>query len=124
MKKSQYISMLKKYMEKNKTDDDFDYEVIKTEEAHRYEYGDIDNTYNDTPNLLINGISSYLLEHLKDQEYVSLNSSLQEIAQFFGTSYRNLNRTLKEMESNSIISCKGKKVYILDKEALRELSKN
>lgn len=124
MKKIQDVSILKKYMEKHKIDDAFDYEVIEIVEPHRYEYGDIDNSYNDMPNPLINRVSSYLLEHLKDREYVSLNSSLQEIAHFFGTSYRNLNKTLKEMESSSIINCKGKKVYILDIDALRDLSKD
>ncbi|MCS4475660.1 hypothetical protein JQ032_08165 [Clostridium botulinum] len=31
------------------------------------------------------------------------------MAQFLGTTYRHLNRTLKEMESKSIIKCDGKK---------------
>ena len=67
---------------------------------------------------------SYLVEHLTDKNYIILNSSYLDIAQFLGTTYRHLNRTLKEMESKSIIKCGDKKIYILDINKLRELSKN
>ncbi|MBZ9625855.1 helix-turn-helix domain-containing protein [Clostridium sp. FP2] len=73
---------------------------------------------------LINRLSSYLVEHLTDKNYIILNSSYLEIAQFLGATYRHLNRTLKEMESKSIIKCDDKKIYILDIEQLKELSKN
>ncbi|TGE30944.1 helix-turn-helix domain-containing protein [Desulfosporosinus sp. Sb-LF] len=73
---------------------------------------------------LINRLSSYLVEHITDKNYIILNSSYLEIAQFLGTTYRHLNRTLKEMESKSIIKCEDKRIYILDVERLKELSKN
>jgi CRP-like cAMP-binding protein len=73
---------------------------------------------------LINRLSSYLVEHLKDKNYIVLKSSFLEIAQFLGTTYRHLNRTLKELEAKGIIKCENKTIYILDEVKLRELSKN
>ncbi|OOM15771.1 regulatory protein YeiL [Clostridium saccharobutylicum] len=73
---------------------------------------------------LINRLASYLVENLTERDYIVLDSSFSEIAQFLGTTYRHLNRTLKELEGKSIIRCDSKKVYILDENKLRELSKN
>lgn len=73
---------------------------------------------------LINRLSSYLVEHITDKNYIVLDSTFEEIAQFLGATYRHLNRTLKELESKSIINCEDKKIYILNEEKLRELSKN
>ncbi|MFL0268191.1 Crp/Fnr family transcriptional regulator [Candidatus Clostridium radicumherbarum] len=73
---------------------------------------------------LINRLSSYLVEHITDKNYIILNSTFEEIAQFLGATYRHLNRTLKELEAKSIINCEDKKIYILNEEKLRELSKN
>jgi CRP-like cAMP-binding protein len=87
-------------------------------------YGTINNSSYNFVYPLINRLSSYLVEHLTDENYIILNSSYLEIAQFLGTTYRHLNRTLKEMESKSIIKCDDKKIYILDIDQLRELSKN
>ncbi len=87
-------------------------------------YGTINNSSYNFVYPLINRLSSYLVEHLTDKNYIILNSSYLEIAQFLGTTYRHLNRTLKEMESKSIIKCDDKKIYILDIDQLRELSKN
>jgi CRP/FNR family putative post-exponential-phase nitrogen-starvation transcriptional regulator len=87
-------------------------------------YGTINNSSYNFVYSLINRLSSYLVEHLTDKNYIILNSSYLEIAQFLGTTYRHLNRTLKEMESKSIIKCDDKKIYILDIDQLRELSKN
>lgn len=73
---------------------------------------------------LINRLSSYLVEHVADKNYLVLNSSFKEIAQFLGTTYRHLNRTFNELEAESIIRCENKTIYILDEDRLRELSKN
>lgn len=73
---------------------------------------------------LINRLSSYLTHHITDENYVILNSSFKEIAQFLGTTYRHLNRTFKELESEEVIKCENKKIYILDKDKLQELCKN
>ena len=73
---------------------------------------------------LINRLSSYLIEHITDKKYITLSSSFLELAQFLGTTYRHLNRVLKELESESIIKCDNKIIIILDEERLRELSKN
>lgn len=87
-------------------------------------YGTINNSSYNFVYPLINRLSSYLVEHLTDKNYIILNSSYLEIAQFLGTTYRHLNRTLKEMELRSIIRCDDKKIYILDRDQLKELSKN
>jgi len=73
---------------------------------------------------LINRLASYLVEHITDKKYIMINSSFKEIAQFLGTTYRHLGRTLKELELNDIIKCDNKIIYILDEDKLRELSKN
>lgn len=124
MKKRQDINTLKKYVEKHISSDVFNNRFTNSIEPYKYSYEENDKLSCDISNPLIKRFSSYLLEHSKDDEYVSLNSSLQEIAHFFGTSYRNLNKTIKELESDSIINCKGKYVYILKLEALRDLSEN
>lgn len=87
-------------------------------------YTTINNTSYNFVYPLINRLSSYLVEYLTDENYIVLNSSFLEIAQFLGTTYRHLNRTLKELEELSIIECKNKVIYILNEDRLRELSKN
>lgn len=87
-------------------------------------YGTINNSSYNFVYPLINRLSSYLVEHLKDKNYIILNSSFLEIAQFLGTTYRHLNRTIKELEAEAIIKYENKKMYILDEDRLRELSKN
>ena len=87
-------------------------------------YATINNSSYNFVYPLINRLSSYLVENITDENYIILNSSYLEIAQFLGTTYRHLNRNFKEMESKSIIKCDGKTIYILDEDRLRELSKN
>lgn len=87
-------------------------------------YATINNSSYNFVYPLINRLSSYLVEHLTDKNYIILNPSYLEIAQFLGTTYRHLNRTLKELEEKSIIRCEDKTIYILDEDRLRELSKN
>ena len=73
-------------------------------------YGTINNSSYNFVYPLINRVASYLVENLTtDKNYIILNSSYLDIAQFLGTTYRHLNRTLKEMESKSIIKCVDKK---------------
>jgi len=87
-------------------------------------YATINNSSYNFVYPLINRLSSYLVEHITDKDYIILSSSFIEIAQFLGTTYRHLNRTLKELETEGIIKCENKAVYILDENRLRELSKN
>ena len=87
-------------------------------------YATINNSSYNFVYPLINRLSSYLVEQITDKNYIILNSSYLEIAQFLGTTYRHLNRTFKEMESKSIIKCNGKIIYILDEDRIREFSKN
>lgn len=87
-------------------------------------YATINNSSYNYVYPLVNRLSSYLVEHITDKNYIVLKSSFEEIAQFLGTTYRHLNRTFKELEAESIIKCENKTVHILDKDRLRELSKN
>lgn len=87
-------------------------------------YGTINNSSYNFVYPLINRLSSYLVEHLTEENCIILNSSYTDIAQFLGATYRHLNRTLKEMEEKLIIKCEDKKIYVLDADKLRELSKN
>ncbi|WP_454053047.1 Crp/Fnr family transcriptional regulator [Clostridium sp. Marseille-Q7071] len=87
-------------------------------------YATINNSSYNFVYPLINRLSSYLVEHITDKDYIILSSSFIEIAQFLGTTYRHLNRTFKELETEGIIKCENKTIYILDEDRLRELSKN
>lgn len=87
-------------------------------------YATINNSSYNFVYPLINRLSSYLLEHLEYRDSIILHSSYLEIAQFLGTTYRHLNRTLKELEEKAIIRCEGKKIFILDKTTLQDLAKN
>ena len=73
---------------------------------------------------LPNRLASYLSEHLSVGNEIQLKSSYEEIAQFLGTTYRHLNRTFKELEGQGLIRYEGKRIYVLDAEGLRKLSKN
>lgn len=87
-------------------------------------YATINNSSYNFVYPLINRLSSYLVEHITDKDYIILSSSFIEIAQFLGTTYRHLNRTFKELEIEGIIKCDNKTIHILDENRLRELSKN
>lgn len=73
---------------------------------------------------LKNRVASYLVEYLSDSNRLQLKSTLTEIAEFLGTTYRHLNRTLKELEAEAVLRCENKTIYVLDEEKLRELAKN
>ncbi len=87
-------------------------------------YATINNSSYNFVYPLINRFSSYLVEHITDQSNVVLHSSFVEIAQFLGTTYRHLNRTIKELEKKSIIKCEDKTIRVINEDKLRELSKN
>ena len=87
-------------------------------------YATINNSSYNFVYPLINRFSSYLVEHITDQSKVVFHSSFVEIAQFLGTTYRHLNRTIKELEKKSVIKCEDKMIRIIDEDKLRELSKN
>jgi CRP-like cAMP-binding protein len=87
-------------------------------------YATINNSSYNYVYPLVNRLSSYLVEHIAEGSSIIMNSSYEELAQFLGTTYRHLNRTIKELEAEGIIKCRNKQVVILDGERLRELSKN
>lgn len=87
-------------------------------------YATINNSSYNFVYPLVNRLASYLMEYITDKNYITLHSSYLDIAQFLGTTYRHLNRTLNDMENQHIIKCKEKKIYILDFEKLSDLSKN
>jgi CRP-like cAMP-binding protein len=61
---------------------------------------------------------------LGKEKEILLEEPLKDIAQFLGTTYRHLNRTLHELEHHGIIRCEDRKIYLLDEEKLQELAKN
>lgn len=73
---------------------------------------------------LINRLSSYIYEHVNDQNKVLFYSSYQDISEFLGTTYRHLNRTLNELADMKIIKVDGKEITILDLDELKALAKN
>lgn len=73
---------------------------------------------------LINRLATYLVEHQIAKDYIHLNTSFKDIAQFLGTTYRHLSRTFNELEAKSIIRCEGKTIIVLDEGKLQALSKN
>ena len=87
-------------------------------------YATINNSSYNFVYPLINRLASYLVDCLGDKGYIDITSSLLQISQFLGTTYRHLNRTIKELEEKEIIKYKDKKIYVLDEAKLRELSKN
>lgn len=87
-------------------------------------YATINNSSYNFVYPLVNRLASFLVKHMTDENYILLDSSFEDIAQFLGTTYRHLNRTLRELESEDIIRCENKRVYILDEDRLRELAKN
>ncbi|MGM9926810.1 MAG: Crp/Fnr family transcriptional regulator [Bacillus sp. (in: firmicutes)] len=52
------------------------------------------------------------------------HSSLSDIAEMIGTSYRHLNRVIQKMCSNQVIERVNGKIHILDLEKLKEMAKN
>ena len=86
-------------------------------------YATLNNSSYNLTYPLINRLASFLVEHITDKNYITLNSSFSEIAQFFGTTYRHLSRTFKELESKSIIRSENKTIYILNEDELRKMSK-
>ncbi|MDF2609416.1 MAG: cyclic nucleotide-binding domain protein [Lachnospiraceae bacterium] len=61
---------------------------------------------------------------MTESDSIVINSSFEEIAEFLGTTYRHLNRTMHELEAKSIIQRENKTIHILDEKALKDLSKN
>lgn len=73
---------------------------------------------------LVNRLSSYIYEHMNDDNQVLFYSSYMEISEFLGTTYRHLNRTLNELADMGIIKVHGKNIEVLDLDALKALAKN
>lgn len=87
-------------------------------------YATINNSSYNYVYPLVNRLASYLNEFTTDEDFIKLDTSYKDVAQFLGTTYRHLSRTLRELEAENIIRCEGKKIYIIDKKRLLELSKN
>lgn len=88
-------------------------------------YATMNNTSYNVMYPLVNRLASYLIEYIsEDKDYIVLTSSYKEISEFLGSTYRHLSRTFKQMEKDKIITLDKKRVYILDEEKLRSLSKN
>ena len=84
-------------------------------------YATINNSSYNFVYPLINRLSSYLIEHLTDEEYIILNSSFEEISQFLGTTYRHLNRTLNKLCHEGILKKECGYYRIIDMNKLKFL---
>lgn len=84
----------------------------------------INNTSYNFTYPLVNRLSSYLLEYVNENGYVILSASFIEIAQFLGTTYRHLRRTIKELEGRKIIEIHNKEIHVINMEELKKLSHN
>jgi CRP-like cAMP-binding protein len=73
---------------------------------------------------LPNRLASYLLHQPAVGTRIALNATYVEIAAFLGTTYRHLNRTLKAMEDEGILSQCDHAIEILDMAQLEMLAKN
>lgn len=88
-------------------------------------YATLNNTSYNLIYPLVNRLASYLIEYIiDDKDFIILNSTYKEVSEFLGTTYRHLSRTLKQLEKESILRIEKKKIYILNEEKLRALSKN
>lgn len=75
---------------------------------------------------LINRVASYLQEYVQgDQpQQIIMNETYKDIAGFLATTYRHLNRTMKELEEMGIIRVKKRYIDVLKPQSLRELAVN
>ena len=72
---------------------------------------------------LSNRLATYLLLNINEESSFKLKDSYKNIAQQLGTSYRHLNRTLKEFEEKGLIKIEKKTVEIINLKKLQNLSK-
>ena len=61
---------------------------------------------------LINRLSSYIYEHIGEDNKVVFYSSYQDISELLGTSYRHLNRTLNDLQNMKIITFYKKEIDV------------
>ncbi len=73
---------------------------------------------------LINRMASYLQEYVEgDQpQYITMNETYKDIACFLATTYRHLNRTMKELEEMGIIRIEKRLIYVMNPSELRALA--
>lgn len=87
-------------------------------------YATINNSSYNYVYPLVNRLASFLLEHRGSGNHIVLTSSFLQIAEFLGTTYRHLNRTLKELEAEGVLSRSKNIISILNADRLQELAKN
>lgn len=69
-----------------------------------------------------NRLSSYLEAHLNDSDSFILTDSMQEIADFIGTTYRQLHRSIKQLQDSGIIKRNGKLITVINHQELSQLA--
>lgn len=68
-------------------------------------------------------LSRYIFEsQVKEDDKMTIIPNYNDLAELLGSSYRHLNRTFNQLIEKGIISKKGKRITILDKEALTEIA--
>lgn len=72
---------------------------------------------------LKNKLASYLLLHKEENSMkIVLRYSFIDISDHLGATYRHLNRTMKELENEGLISRNGKEIIVEDLEELKALA--
>lgn len=69
-----------------------------------------------------NRLASYILWHKEKTTQFELGDSLQDIAEFIGTTYRQLHRGFLQLEEEGILKRHGKAVEVLDLKGLESLA--
>lgn len=70
-------------------------------------------------------LASYILWHqLEGEDRVILSDSLIDISEYIGTTYRQLNRAINQLEEEGLIRKEGKKIRIINELKLKKLAGN
>lgn len=71
---------------------------------------------------LKNRFCSYLVAYMDQLKILKLENSYTDIADLLGTSYRHLNRVIKELTEEEIITKKGRSIQITNQDKLEDLA--
>ncbi len=67
-------------------------------------------------------LAGYIMLHMEENESFKLFTSMIDVADHLGVTYRHISRTFKELEEDGFIRKKGKWIEILNKEAMNQLA--